>query len=250
MEDVTGKTDYDTIGGTDNVLRLVQIAGGDPRTVAEAKDIKGLQLRWSDDGRTFAYAKKGEVFVQRIDETKPRSLTPPPPKEDAGKESEAPAKDADKDAKDEKESFAVGPFARDASKLVITSKIGWYVVDVATGARVQVVTLSDDEEKNPRIEALEVDARRKGRARDVRRARPVGARPDAARCRDQGHDAARERQPSFFGCSPGEDRAALRVLDVGWRPPGRSARRARRLFVDEEVDRSEPVDRRRGTDKV
>jgi len=155
MEDATEKTDYDTIGGTDNTLRLVQVAGGEPKTLAEAKDIKGLQLRWSDDGRTFAYAKKGEVFVQRIDETKPRSLTPPPAKKEGEKSAEPPAKDAGADAKDEKESFAVGPFARDASKLVITSKKGWYLVDVATAARVQVVTLDEDEEKNPRIDALD-----------------------------------------------------------------------------------------------
>ena len=70
LEDVTEKTDYEVIGGTDNVLRVVQASGGPVKTVAEAKDIKGVQLRWSDDGRTFAYAKKGEVFVQKIDEAR------------------------------------------------------------------------------------------------------------------------------------------------------------------------------------
>ena len=39
-------------------------AGKRPRTIAEAKDLKDVQLRWSDDGRMFAFAKKGEVFVQ------------------------------------------------------------------------------------------------------------------------------------------------------------------------------------------
>ena len=28
------------------------------------KDLKGVTLRWSDDGKRFAYAKRGEVFVQ------------------------------------------------------------------------------------------------------------------------------------------------------------------------------------------
>jgi len=158
QEDVTEKTDYEVIGGTDNALRLVPIAGGEPKTIAEARDLKGVTLRWSDDGRTLAYAKKGEVFVQRIDEAKPRSLTPPPAKKDG----EKPAGDADKEVtrdpkapKDEPESFSVGPFARDATRLLITSKKGWYVVDVASAARDQVVTLKEDEEKNPRMEALE-----------------------------------------------------------------------------------------------
>jgi dipeptidyl aminopeptidase/acylaminoacyl peptidase len=154
QEDVTEKTDYDVIGGSDAVLKQVAVAGGEPKTIAEAKDLKGLTLRWSDDGRTFAYAKKGEVFVQRIDETKPRSLTPPPPKKEGEKPADAaPAKDATA-PKDDTESFAVGPISRDAATLLITSKKGWYIVDVATAARTQVVTLDADEEKNPRMEAV------------------------------------------------------------------------------------------------
>jgi dipeptidyl aminopeptidase/acylaminoacyl peptidase len=158
QEDVTEKTDYDTINGTDNALRLVEMAGGEPKTIAEAKDLKGLTLRWSDDGRTFAYAKKGEVFVQRIDEAKPRSLTPPPAKTDGEKPAREVNTEVAKDpkaAKDEPESFSVGPLARDGRQILITSKKGWYVVDVASAAREQVVTLKEDEEKNPRMEALE-----------------------------------------------------------------------------------------------
>ena len=103
QEDVTAKTDYDVIGGTENALRMVPVAGGDPVTIVEAKDLKGLTLRWSDDGRTFAYAKKGEVFVQRIDEKKPRSLTPPPPKKEGEKAEAEPAKDAPADAAEGRE---------------------------------------------------------------------------------------------------------------------------------------------------
>jgi len=153
QEDVTGKTDYDVIGGSDARLQQVPMAGGDPKTIVEAKDLKGLTLRWSDDGRMFAYAKKGEVFVQRLDEAKPRSLTPPPPAKEGEKAAEEPAKDA-KDPKDEKESFAVGPISRDSAKMLITSKKGWYIVDVTTAARTQVVTLDADEEKNPRMDAV------------------------------------------------------------------------------------------------
>jgi len=160
QEDVTAKTDYDVIGGTDSALRMVQTAGGDPVTIAEAKDLKGVTLRWSDDGRAFAYAKKGEVFVQRVDEKQARSLTPPPKKE-GEKPGAEPAKDApagpakDPKSKEEPESFSVGPFARDGKRLLITSKKGWYVVDVASAAREQVLTLKDEEDANPRMEALD-----------------------------------------------------------------------------------------------
>ena len=42
--------------------------GGAPRTVLDAKTLKTTTPRWSDDRRTLAYAEKGEVFVQRIDD--------------------------------------------------------------------------------------------------------------------------------------------------------------------------------------
>lgn len=155
QEDLTAKTDYDTIGGTDNALRIVPAGGGDPRTLVDAKDLKGLTLRWSDDGRTFAYAKKGEVFVQGVDDAKPRSLTPAPDAKIEEKAAEKPSASGSGAAKDdEKESFSVGPFSRDAAKLLITSKKGWYVVNVATGAREQVLALDADDEKNPRREAI------------------------------------------------------------------------------------------------
>lgn len=155
QEDVTEKTDYDVIGGTDSTLRLVQTSGGDPRTIAEAKDIKGLTLRWSDDGRVFAYAKKGEVFVQGIDEAKPRSLTPAAEKKTEEKPPAAPPPGPDtEDPKDEKESFSVGQFSRDGLKLLATSKKGWYVIDVKTAAREQILTLKPEEDQNPRMEAV------------------------------------------------------------------------------------------------
>jgi dipeptidyl aminopeptidase/acylaminoacyl peptidase len=160
QEDVTAKTDYDVIGGSDNALRMVPASGGDVVTIAEAKDLKGTTLRWSDDGRTFAYAKKGEVFVQRIDETQPRSLTPPPKKE-GGKPGTEPATDAPVDAakdakpKEEPESFAAGPLTRDGTRMLITSKKGWYAADTASGARELVLPLKEGDEANPRMDALD-----------------------------------------------------------------------------------------------
>ena len=47
----------------------------------DAKTLKTTTPRWSDDQRTLAYAEKGEVFVQRIDDEKPRSITPKPKKD-------------------------------------------------------------------------------------------------------------------------------------------------------------------------
>ena len=158
MEDVTEKTDYDTIGGTLNALRAVDVSGqAAVRTIAEAKDLKDVQFRWSDDGRIFAFAKKGEVFVQKVDEAKPRSLTPRP-KTEEGKADEPKVEDGkaeDGKKKDEPESFSPGAFSRDGSKLLVTSKKGWYVVTVAGAAKTQVLTLDPEkEDKSPKLAAL------------------------------------------------------------------------------------------------
>jgi dipeptidyl aminopeptidase/acylaminoacyl peptidase len=148
MEDVTEKTDYDTIGGTDNVLKFVDAKTGETKVLAPASDLKGVQLRWSDDGRTFAYAKKGEVFVQGVDGSKAKSLTPKPkPEADKPEEKTAEKKD--------EESFSVAGFSRDASKLLITSRKGWYVVTLATATRDLVVPMDEDEDKNPRLSLID-----------------------------------------------------------------------------------------------
>jgi dipeptidyl aminopeptidase/acylaminoacyl peptidase len=152
MEDVTAKTDYDTIGGTDNVLKYVDARTGATKVVAAAKDLKGLTLRWSDNGRWFAYAKKGEVFIQGVDDSTPRSLTPKPEKPE-GDAARTEAKDTEE--KKNEESFSPTSFSRDGGRLLVTSAKGWYLVNVTDASRDLIVPLDEDEEKNPRLSAID-----------------------------------------------------------------------------------------------
>ena len=146
LEDVTEKTDYDVIGGTSNAVRVLDNGSGALRTVADAAQINTAQVKWSEDGRAFAYAKSGELFVQRIDDAKPKSLTP---------EVAKPAGDAPK-PDGEKESFSVVSFSHDGAKLLATSKHGWYVFTIATGERDRVLSLdAEHEARNPRVAPVE-----------------------------------------------------------------------------------------------
>ena len=154
MEDVTTKTDYDVIGGTENELKYLDTASGSARTLVAAKDLKGLQLRWSEDGKTFAYAKRGEIFVQSVDGTTARSLTPKPAKPEAANDKPEKAPVVPDAARPDEESFTPVSFSRDSSKLLVTSKKGWYVVNVADARRDLIVPLDSDEEKNPRMSAI------------------------------------------------------------------------------------------------
>jgi dipeptidyl aminopeptidase/acylaminoacyl peptidase len=141
-EDATEKTDYDVISGTNNHLKIAR--GDEIKTLLDAKTLKTTNPRWSDDGSVFAFAEKGEVFVQQMGDAKPRSLTP------------RPEKPADGSARSEEaESFSAGPFSRDNTKLVMTSRKGWYVASVADGTRERVFTLDDkNDELNPRANVL------------------------------------------------------------------------------------------------
>ncbi len=146
LEDSTEKTSYDVIFGTDNAARTLA-RGGQAKTILDAKTLKTITPRWSGDQRSLAYAEKGEVLVQRLDEAKPRSITPKPKKDPA----DPPPAAGDDDA----ESFSVVSFSRDGAKLLLTSKKVWYVASVADGARERVLTLDDkNEEKNPKLTAV------------------------------------------------------------------------------------------------
>ena len=145
-EDATDKTDYDVIFGTHNHLKIAR--AGATSTLIDAKTLKTTTPRWSDDGTVFAFAEKGEVFVQGINDAKPRSITPKPEKADT-------PPDASAGEKEEAESFSPGAFSRDNTKIVITSRKGWYVASVADGARDRVHTLDEkNEDLNPRASVL------------------------------------------------------------------------------------------------
>ena len=144
-EDATEKTDYDVIFGTHNSLKIVR--AGATGTLLDATTLKTATPRWSDDGTVFAFAEKGEVFVQSISDAAPRSITP--------KKESLPAPADSSATKEDEESFSVGPFSRDNAKIVLTSSKGWYVASVADGSRQRVHTLDDENEAvNPRASVL------------------------------------------------------------------------------------------------
>ncbi len=152
QEDVTEKTDYETIRGTENRLLAWKQGEAEPREIVKAKDMDGLRPRWSDDGRTFAYAKEGQVFVRGLEDAEPRNLTPRP-KPPAG---EPPVTTPDERAEAERpESFSAGSFNRAGTEILITSRKGWYVASVADGARRQIVTLDPDDDTAPAMSAFD-----------------------------------------------------------------------------------------------
>ena len=108
QEDITKKTDYDVIFGSENHIQVVPASGGAARTVI--KSTKGLTVTWSKDGRRYAYSKEGSVWIGSVDDKEPRQLIGKKPDEKDKPEASADKTkdDAEKERKEkEKERFTV-----------------------------------------------------------------------------------------------------------------------------------------------
>jgi hypothetical protein len=76
-EDVTKKTDYDTISGAEYKVMNMPVSGGNAKTVL--KSTKCLTLLWSRDGRHFAYTKDGAAWAASLDTPDPKQILGPTP---------------------------------------------------------------------------------------------------------------------------------------------------------------------------
>ena len=75
-DDVTKKTDYDVIFGSETKLMARRVSGGAPMIVLPTS--KGISSPiWSRDGRRVAYARDGRVFTRAIGDTVPRQVAGP-----------------------------------------------------------------------------------------------------------------------------------------------------------------------------
>ncbi len=154
-EDITKKTDYDVIGGTENQIHLMPAAGGERRTII--KSTKGINVLWSRDNRRYAYAKDGNIFVASVDDKEARQLTgkkPDADKEKADAASDKPKDDADKERKD-KEKFSVVRLSPKGDWLVASNKEGLWLMDAASGAKEMIVKISEEDKESPRYQVVD-----------------------------------------------------------------------------------------------
>jgi dipeptidyl aminopeptidase/acylaminoacyl peptidase len=142
-QDIQKKTDYDSFG-SETSLRTRPTAGGSERTVFATT--KGLQLQWSEDGKHYAYSKDGRVYVGGIDDKDAKQLLGAPEL----KPGERP--DTSKAARDAaaKQRFSVVRYSPAGDALLVSNREGLWVVDIASGAREQVVATDDSSATSPR----------------------------------------------------------------------------------------------------
>jgi dipeptidyl aminopeptidase/acylaminoacyl peptidase len=154
FEDITKKTDYDVINGTDSQVQLLPLGAGPTRTVI--KSTKDLRILWSRESRHYAYAKKGDIYFASVDDKETRQLTgkeDKPEKEPAAAETSG----AEADKAKEKESFSVVQVSPRGERLVISSKKGLYLLDTATSARELFVPMDEEDPLSPRYQMIDWD---------------------------------------------------------------------------------------------
>ncbi|MGE0440116.1 MAG: prolyl oligopeptidase family serine peptidase [Gemmatimonadales bacterium] len=127
QEDITPKTDYDVIFGTETRLLARR---GTADSLVVVRSTKGISLVPSRNGLRYAYAKDGRLVVGTVVDTATRVLAGP------GDSAAAP-RDTSKAARDarQRERFTPLRWSADGSELIARNSQGLWVFDVERGGR-------------------------------------------------------------------------------------------------------------------
>jgi dipeptidyl aminopeptidase/acylaminoacyl peptidase len=134
FEDITAKTDYETIGGSESKIKLRGLAGGDERVLAPTT--KGFTPTWSGDGRSYVFSRQNRIWYATVEDTTPRALTGRDSAHAEAPDSAAPAP-ADSAARSRaaRARFTPVRLSHDGRTLIASNREGLWLVDTQTGER-------------------------------------------------------------------------------------------------------------------
>jgi dipeptidyl aminopeptidase/acylaminoacyl peptidase len=149
-EDITAKTDYDVIFGTENRLMARSQSGDAPKMLVPS--LKNTTVVWTEDGRRFAYGKEGRVFVGSPRDRGGRQIAGPPPSQRDSSASDTSAAARERRAR---ERFSPVRFNADGSLLLVSNRQGFWVADVASGNKDLMLEVAPDSATDgPRLAAV------------------------------------------------------------------------------------------------
>ena len=128
------KTSYTRRDGTDYGLFALDLSGGEPRSLIEPTEER-ISAVWSKAGDGFAYAEDGAVLVHMLGSDHPVDVT----KDHRSIEGDSTELD-----------FSVDRWSPSGSALLLTSRLGWHVVDTDGDELRLILEVEDDEETRPR----------------------------------------------------------------------------------------------------
>ena len=149
-EDITTKTDYDVIFGTENRLVARGQGTSTPRTIVPS--LKSTTLIWTEDGHRFAYGKEGRVFIGSPSDSGGRQIAGPPAGQRDSSTSDTSAAAKERRAR---ERFTPVHFNADGSLLLVSNRQGLWVADVASGTKELMLEIAPDSStEGPRLTAI------------------------------------------------------------------------------------------------
>jgi dipeptidyl aminopeptidase/acylaminoacyl peptidase len=149
-EDITTKTDYDVIFGTENRLVARGRGASTPHTILPS--LKSTTVIWTEDGRRFAYGKEGRVFIGSPSDSGGRQIAGPPAGQRDSSTSDTSAAAKERRAR---ERFTPVRFNADGSLLLVSNRQGLWVADVASGTKELMLEIAPDSStEGPRLTAI------------------------------------------------------------------------------------------------
>src|SRR5215207_1447242 len=142
-EDITSKTDYDVIFGTENRL-VARGQGATPATRTIVPSLKGTTVVWTEDGRRFAYGKDGRVFVGSPRDSGGKQIAGPAAGAGAPRDSSAADTSAAARERRARERFTPVRFSAAGDLLLLSNREGLWVADVASGTKELMLEIPSD----------------------------------------------------------------------------------------------------------
>jgi dipeptidyl aminopeptidase/acylaminoacyl peptidase len=149
-EDITPKTDYDVIFGTENRMMARAQGSGSTRTLVPS--LKSTTVVWTENGRRFSYGKEGRVYIGSPNDSGGRQIAGPA----AGARDTA-ASDTSAAARERRarERFTPVRFSPAGDLLLLSNRQGLWVADVATGNKELMLEIAPDSSTSgPRMTAV------------------------------------------------------------------------------------------------
>jgi dipeptidyl aminopeptidase/acylaminoacyl peptidase len=139
------KTSYTRRDGTEYALFRLDLEDGEVETLEEPTEERP-SVNWNEARNAYAYTEEGAVLVRRLGEAEAVDIT------EGHREVESDTTEL---------SFSVASWSPDGADLLLTSRLGWHLVDVASRDMQVVFTLEDDEDARPRrqVQAWSEDGR-------------------------------------------------------------------------------------------
>ena len=153
-EDVTKKTDYDVIFGTESKLmaRFLNCAAEAAASCAVSRtlmpSVRQTTIQWAGDRKRYAWSKEGRVYLSTATDTGSKLIAGLPAS------TRADPADTSKEARErrEKERFAVVRYSPTGDALVMSNREGLWLYDVASNTKELIVQTSDSNVTIPRVQ--------------------------------------------------------------------------------------------------